>query len=196
MKKTLLVVGALALSAGLIAYGVSPSQYTQSQSQAQQGQPGQLAPAPMPVPGNSMAPGAQPMMQQPQAQQNFDQMAVPDWAKEWKHYHWEDAKAMYDKKEVLFIDARAKLEYDQGHIPGAIPMPLGEFDKYYAQYEKKIKAAKNIATYCHGVGCQLSNKVAQKLWEKGYKKNMGSFFGGWPQWQQHNMPVETGPGPK
>ena len=198
MNKFLLVAGALALSAGLSAYGVSPSQYTQGRAQDQQTQPGQLAPAPMPVPGAAVGPGGAPQMQlqQPQTPQNYDQMAIPDWAKAWKHHHWEDAKAMWEKKEALFIDARAKVEYDQGHIPGAIPMPLGEFDKYFEQYKGKIKAAKNLVTYCHGVGCQLSNKVAQKLYnDKGFH-NVGSFFGGWPQWQQHNMPVETGPGPK
>jgi 3-mercaptopyruvate sulfurtransferase SseA len=111
---------------------------------------------------------------------------------------------MWESKQALFVDARAKVEYDGGHIPGAIPMPLNEFDQYYAKYKSKIKSAKYLITYCHGVGCKLSDKVAQKLFNdandkampgKGHK-NTGAFFGGWPQWQEHNMPIETGGEPK
>jgi rhodanese-related sulfurtransferase len=203
MKRILLVTAAAALAAGLGAYGVSPNQYNAGRSADAQNQPGQLpqAPMPMPVPMNQMGQGgqfqqAQAQIQQPPQNENFDAVAIPDWAKAWKHYKWEEAKAAWEAKDALFIDARAKSEYDQAHIPGAIPMPVGEFDKYYAMYEGKIKHAKHLITYCHGVGCQLSNKVAQKLYNDKHFRNVGSFFGGWPQWQQHNMPVETGGVPK
>jgi rhodanese-related sulfurtransferase len=210
MKRILSACLGLFAAASLGAYGVSPNQYNNGRAadgqapQIQQSQPGQLpyAPAPMPVPMNQMGQGgqfqaqAQPQIQAPQQPQDFDAMAIPEWAKAWKHYKWEEAKAAWDAKDSLFIDARAKSEYDQAHIPGAIPMPVGEFDKYFAMYEGKIKHAKHLITYCHGVGCQLSNKVAQKLYNDKKLKNVGSFFGGWPQWQQHNMPVETGGVPK
>ena len=211
---------ALALSLGAtqaLAYGVSPSQYSAGKAQDQQQQmqmqpqPGMnpmLQQAPQPSTYSAPAPGQAPAIQMaPQAQQapqNFDAFVPDDWAKAWKHYHYADAKAHWDSKDALFIDARAKVEYDQGHIPGAIPMPLGEFDTYFKKYESKIRKAKLLITYCHGVGCKLSDKVAQKLYNdpkdatapgKGLK-NTGAFFGGWPQWQQHNNPVETGGEPK
>lgn len=198
MRKALLFTLAGGFSAGLLAYGVSPSQYQAGQSQDARSAMG-IPSAPQPLPGMPGIPGAPGMPvanQAPQQIQNYDAVAVPDWAQGWKHYHWEEAKALWDSKEGLFCDARAKSEYDQGHIPGAIPLPLAEFDKYYALYEGKIKHAKFIVTYCHGVGCQLSNKVAQKLVNDKKYKNVGSFFGGWPQWQEHNMPVETGGVPK
>ncbi|HTB34816.1 MAG TPA: rhodanese-like domain-containing protein [bacterium] len=204
-----LLLCALTLTAaGLGAYGVSPSQYTQGRAQDSQapgqpqsyGAPGQApsGPQPVPMPGNATLPGGGPVAAQPAPTPDFDAMAIPDWAKAWKHYHWDEAKAAWEAKDSLFIDARAKSEYDQGHIPGAIPLPLNpdaDFNKYFDQYASKIKSAKHLITYCHGAGCQLSNKVAQKLWDKGYH-NVGSFFGGWPQWNEHQMPVETGGAPK
>ncbi|HTB21417.1 MAG TPA: rhodanese-like domain-containing protein [bacterium] len=204
MRKALLFILASGISAGLTAYGVSPSQYQAGQAQDAQaqgnpnsmspGQPG--APQPMPIPGSAvgagMSPGAPVVIQQPQAVQDYDSIAIPDWAKGWKHYHWDEALAMWTGKKALFCDARSKSEYDQGHIPGAIPLPLAEFDKYYALYARKLKHAKYIVTYCHGAGCQLSNKVAQKLVNDKKFTDVGSFFGGWPMWQQHNMPIETG----
>jgi rhodanese-related sulfurtransferase len=114
------------------------------------------------------------------------------WAK-YKHLTFAEAKALHGEKRVLFLDARAKTEWDQGHIPGALPMPLGEFDKYYDLYKAKIQKAKVLIPYCHGIGCHLSDKVADKLDSKGYK-NVQVFFGGWPQWTQNNMPVEGGDG--
>jgi rhodanese-related sulfurtransferase len=206
MRKALLFTLAAGLCSGLLAYGVSPSQYQAGQAQDAQSASGNPAfpqsqsqfPQPMPVPGNAVGPGASgmnlgaPQAPMPQQPQDYDAMAVPDWAKGWKHYHWDEALAMWKGKQALFCDARAKTEYDQGHIPGAIPLPLGEFDKYYALYKHKLKHAKYIVTYCHGAGCQLSNKVAQKLVNDKKFANVGSFFGGWPMWQQHNMPIETG----
>ncbi|MGH7442816.1 MAG: rhodanese-like domain-containing protein, partial [bacterium] len=140
-------------------------------------------------------PQLQAQPQVPGGAENYNAMGDPAWATAWKHYDWDQALSLYNSKKALFCDARSKLEYDQGHIPGAIPLPLAEFDKYYALYEKQIKGAKRLVTYCHGAGCQLSNKVAQKLWQKNYR-NVGSFFGGWPQWQEHNMPVQSGGAPQ
>lgn len=199
MKRAILMIGALGLTAGLVAYGVSPSQYNAGQRQDQQGGLPN-APQPNPMTINQVAPGGQPNIQfQPQGQtqnQDFANAQAPDWAKDWKHWNWDDAKKAWESREGLFVDARSKMEYEQGHIPGAISIPVGEFDAQYEKYKSKIKSAKQIITYCHGVGCQLSNKVAQKFWQDKGMRNVGSFFGGWPQWQQHNMPVETGPEPK
>lgn len=198
---------ALGLANGLSAYGVSPNQYSQGKAQDQQSA-SPFGAAPQPSTYSAPAPGQPaPIQIAPQgaaAPQNFETFVPDEWAKAWKHYHWDDAKKHWESKDALFVDARAKAEYDQGHIPGAIPMPLGEFDTYFKKYESKIRGAKMLITYCHGVGCKLSDKVAQKLFNdakdaatpgKGLK-NTGAFFGGWPQWQQHNMPVETGPEPK
>lgn len=115
----------------------------------------------------------------------------PDWAKAHKHITWQEAVDWHKKKGYLFCDARAKAEYDQGHIPGAIPLPSGEFDKFYAMHEKKIKNAKWLITYCHGIGCRLSEKAANSLVEKGHK-HVAVFFGGWPQWNEHHDKIETG----
>jgi rhodanese-related sulfurtransferase len=115
----------------------------------------------------------------------------PDWAKGWDHITLQQAEKMHKDKRILFLDARAKVEYDEGHIPGALPLPTGETDKYYAMYENEIKHAKKLVTYCHGIGCRLSEKSAKFLVDKGYK-NVAVFFGGWPQWNEAKLPVEAG----
>jgi rhodanese-related sulfurtransferase len=115
----------------------------------------------------------------------------PEWAKAKEHVTFEQAKKFSKDKGMLFVDARAKVEYDQAHIPGAIPLPTGEFEKYYNKHIKRIKKAKKLITYCHGVGCRLSEKTANSLVDKGHK-NVAVFFGGWPQWTEHKLPEQKG----
>lgn len=108
----------------------------------------------------------------------------------WPHIDLEEAKRLQKKKGVLFVDARAEVEWAQAHIPGAIPLPTGaDFEKYYSKYKKRLKAAKVIVSYCHGAGCHLSDKVCQQLEGKGFK-NMVGFFGGAPKWHEAGLPEE------
>lgn len=115
----------------------------------------------------------------------------PDWAKGWEHITLKQAEKLHKDHKVLFLDARQKVEYDQGHIPGAIPFPANETEAYYNMYEAEIKKAKKLVTYCHGIGCRLSEKAAKALVDKGYK-NVAVFFGGEPQWAEAKLPFETG----
>jgi rhodanese-related sulfurtransferase len=190
MKRMILLGMGLGLAGLLSAYGVSPNQ-------AVQGQPAQ-APGSFQLQPGAGGPGANAPIPQKKDDpaENIKHYVPAEWAKDWEHIHIDDAKKFSEDPSVLFLDARAKVEYDQGHIPGAIPMPLAEFDAYYAKYASKIKKAKKLVTYCHGIGCMLSDKLAQKLWVDKKYRNVASFFGGWPQWQQANLPVETGPVPK
>jgi rhodanese-related sulfurtransferase len=202
-----LLAAALALPGLSQAYGISPSRAQQGGILPNGNNPFQMQPAPQPS-NNLMNPGASgqpaPMGMQPtidptkQIEDAIKNYKPADWAKGWGHIGLPEAKRLHANPSVLFADARAKVEYDQGHIPGAIPLPIGstpEFEKYYTQYKSKILKASKIVTYCHGTGCQLSDKCAKDLVEQKHLKNVVSFFGGWPQWQDDKQPVEVGPGP-
>ena len=41
----------------------------------------------------------------------------------------ESAKEMMDTQEVLILDVREQHEYDSGHIPGAVLLPVGTITK-------------------------------------------------------------------
>ena len=205
MKK-LLVGGFIGLAAGLIAYGVSPGRAGGGDAGGQQGQNSGFQIQPAPQPSNNLmgggqpmpgampgAPGAQPQVQmQPQPTIDIQNYKPDAQYMAWEHIHLDDAKKFSTDPNMLFVDARAKVEYDQGHIPGAIPLPSGEFDKYYEMYKSKIVKAKKLISYCHGIGCKLSEKTAEQLYNSKKHKNVAVFFGGWPQWTQNNLPVEKG----
>ena len=41
----------------------------------------------------------------------------------------EEAKNMMDTQEVIILDVREQEEYDSGHIPGAVLLPVGTITK-------------------------------------------------------------------
>lgn len=92
------------------------------------------------------------------------------------------------KQKGLIIDARPKIKkYDKGHIPGAISIPLTQFDKKVNLLPKDKNAL--IVYYCGGLKCPLSHKSAFKAEKLGYK-NIKVLATGYPSWKK-----AYGPGP-
>jgi rhodanese-related sulfurtransferase len=114
---------------------------------------------------------------------------VPPQYAAWPHINLEEAKRLLAMKGVVFADARSKVEWDQSHIPGALPVPLNEFDKYYDLNKGKFQSAKVIVAYCHGVGCHLSDRACMMFQGKGHK-NVVNFYAGWPAWSEAKLPTE------
>ena len=46
------------------------------------------------------------------------------------------AKAAYDDGSAVFIDVRDKAYYDNGHIPGAKSIPLGEIEERHGELNR------------------------------------------------------------
>jgi len=93
----------------------------------------------------------------------------------------EEAWALYRGKTGLFVDARSKEEFDAGHIPGAMLLPLDDFDEVFSSWKNLIPSDTLLITYCAGAGCDSSLDVAESLKEGGYSR-VKVFFGGWKKW--------------
>jgi rhodanese-related sulfurtransferase len=92
-------------------------------------------------------------------------------------------------QDAIFIDARDYVEYEIGHISGAITLPYEEFEKYKSVLQS-ISKDTPLVTYCDGADCDLSILLGDKLFEMGYKQ-VYIFFGGWIDWQENNYPIES-----
>lgn len=56
-------------------------------------------------------------------------------------------KALHAAKKILVVDVRDEGAFANGHIPGAINIPLGQEER--AEHFNKLKAEKRpIVTYC------------------------------------------------
>ena len=94
----------------------------------------------------------------------------------------EEAKEMMDSQEVLILDVREQDEYDSGHIPGAVLLPVGSITEESAAEVIPEKDA-TVLVYCRSGN--RSKTAAKALAELGYT---GIYeFGGITTW-----PYEVG----
>lgn len=70
-----------------------------------------------------------------------------------------------DEKFKL-VDVLPEENFNDGHIPGAINIPLGKFDSLVDKYLAKEDT---IVVYCASYSCHASTMAAQKLLEMGYE---------------------------
>ena len=99
------------------------------------------------------------------------------------------AKQIFDSGNVLFIDARTREDYDDGHIPGAVSLPVGQFDEHIDAFLDQHEIDQSIVTYCSGRTCGDSHNLAQLLIDFGYS-DVKVFIDGFPGWEAEGYPVE------
>lgn len=93
----------------------------------------------------------------------------------------EEAKEMMDNEEVIILDVREQDEYDSGHIPGAILLPVGTIDEDTAA-EAIPEKDSTVLVYCRSGN--RSKTASSTLAELGYTNVYE--FGGIDTW-----PYET-----
>jgi len=103
----------------------------------------------------------------------------------------DEAWRLFQNKTALFLDARTQGQYAEGHIRGALNLPWQEADRYFMDLAERIDNAPIIITYCDGVHCDLSHKLALFLKKMGFE-NVRVLVNGWTVWQQAGLPTVAG----
>jgi rhodanese-related sulfurtransferase/DNA-binding MarR family transcriptional regulator len=88
--------------------------------------------------------------------------------------------------EVTVIDVRPAEEYEAGHIPGAINLPVNDLSRYLG----KLPRNREIVAYCRGAYCVLSFDAVRQLRAKGFRARR--LADGLPEWRAGGRPVATG----
>ena len=99
------------------------------------------------------------------------------------------ARKLYNSGKFVFVDARSRDDYVEGHIKGAVSLPVGEFDEKIDVFLEEYSPEKAIITYCSGRTCEDSHRLAQLLLEFGYEK-INVFIDGYPGWVTRGYPIE------
>ncbi|TGJ98939.1 ArsR family transcriptional regulator [Leptospira langatensis] len=68
-------------------------------------------------------------------------------------------------KELILIDVRPEYEYNAGHVPGSISIPLKELRSQISKLPKR----KKILAYCRGKYCVLSEEAVKLLRSEGFQ---------------------------
>ena len=53
-----------------------------------------------------------------------------------EQYHWEEVDGLSERKDVILLDVRTEGEYQNGHIPGAINIPLDELRSRLSELDR------------------------------------------------------------
>ena len=67
-------------------------------------------------------------------------------------------------EEAILLDVRPGHEYEAGHLPGALSIPLEELEARLAE----LPNDRMIVAYCHGPYCAFSADAAKRLRDLGF----------------------------
>lgn len=84
------------------------------------------------------------------------------------------------------IDVRPRSEYEAGHVPGALSIPVDELKRRL----KELPKSREVLAYCRGPYCVFSLEAVKLLRKHGYRARRAD--DGLPAWRMSGMPVAAG----
>src|SRR5438874_2233717 len=84
---------------------------------------------------------------------------------------------------AMVLDVRPEDEFQQGHLPGALNIPLAQLERRLAE----LPADREIIAYCRGPWCVLSFEAVAALRQRGYQARR--LEDGFPEWKVAGLPV-------
>jgi rhodanese-related sulfurtransferase len=91
-----------------------------------------------------------------------------------------------NNKKFKLVEVLEEKNYQQGHIPGAINIPVDKLEVNASKYLKKTDA---IIVYCASYSCHASTNAAEILLSLGYDKTV-DFKGGKQLWVDMGLELE------
>jgi rhodanese-related sulfurtransferase len=88
------------------------------------------------------------------------------------------------KNEATLLDVRPQAEYQAGHLPGAISIPLDELERRLSE----LPGGKTIVAYCRGPYCVFADEALGLLAERGWKA--ARLEEGVAEWQAAGLTLE------
>jgi rhodanese-related sulfurtransferase len=95
-----------------------------------------------------------------------------------------EAEEAWRQRSAVFIDARESDFFEEGHIPGAINVPVSQLAHPTGLPENKSAA---LIVYCSGGDCEDSRILAKALAAAGYE-SISVLAGGWDEWTAAGLP--------
>lgn len=87
---------------------------------------------------------------------------------------------------VTLLDARPREEYEAGHIPGALSVPVEELERRLSEVPKD----REVIAYCRGPYCVYALEAVTVLRKRGYRARRAE--DGFPEWRSSGYPVAVG----
>lgn len=101
-----------------------------------------------------------------------------------------EAETLFEENKAVFLDARSRGLFNEGHIKGAKSLPWHEVDDYFQEIIQGMNREFPVITYCDGESCNLSHDLALFLKNMGFTK-VKVLVNGWTVWVENNLPIEV-----
>jgi rhodanese-related sulfurtransferase/DNA-binding transcriptional ArsR family regulator len=95
----------------------------------------------------------------------------------------EELLARADSGLVTVLDVRPPEEFAQGHIPGALNVPLEDLRSRL----RSLPRDQEVIAYCRGPWCVLSYEAVRQLRDAGFQARR--LQDGMPEWRHAGLPV-------
>ena len=105
-----------------------------------------------------------------------------------------EAKRDLDAKQIPFLDARSPEEYAAGHLPGALSLPVADFENHFLALAERLEAQPTLIVYCESADCGDGLQLAERL-KEAYQGKVMLFEAGWLGWVAAKYPVTKGEQP-
>jgi rhodanese-related sulfurtransferase/DNA-binding transcriptional ArsR family regulator len=86
---------------------------------------------------------------------------------------------------VTVIDVRPPQEYAQGHVVGALNVPLDQLESRLGE----LPQDREVVAYCRGPWCVLSFEAVARLRDAGFRARR--LRDGLPEWRRAGLPVDV-----
>ena len=106
-------------------------------------------------------------------------------------FNLQQAYALHQQGETIFIDARPPAEYRELHIEGAINLSADELNVIKdTELYKRLNPKRTMIVYCAHEDCHASLQVAELLQNRGFSQVV-VFLGGFRAWDEAGYPVDV-----
>lgn len=89
-----------------------------------------------------------------------------------------------ERGDVVIIDVRPQVEYDAGHLPGAISVPPDQLDELLGA----LPDEHDVVAYCRGPYCVYADDAIRELQRRG--RHAVRLQDGLPEWRAAGGPVD------
>ncbi|MBU0678700.1 MAG: rhodanese-like domain-containing protein [Verrucomicrobia bacterium] len=126
------------------------------------------------------------------------------WVEDWSHYieakalkagitlaNLDQTHAIIEAGRHIVFDARPRSDYEEGHLPTALPLPYDDVDLAFMTAQAYITPQQPILAYCSGIACDESYELVLFLKNQGYT-NVVLFVGGMKAWVDAGYATEEG----
>ena len=97
---------------------------------------------------------------------------------------WPEVKPAVERGAITLVDARMPFQFQAGHIPGAVSLPINSTEADLDAFAASVSRARPIVVYCSNAECPMADRLGQMLVGRFAYRNVRVLQGGFVAFRQ------------